>query len=155
MGSALSGFATIGMGQAKAGAEGRAAYEDAQDEQRVLSYNLLAAGDAGRLAVQKIRMSGSQLIAQQKVGYAASGVAIDTGTPAAVMASQRALVELDALTAENNAARQAWGYKLQREQSKRNLQRTLEGKNREVIGSALSGAGQVFESTGSGYGGGG
>lgn len=155
MGSALSGIATIAMGQVNASAKAQAAAQDAEDEQRVLSYNALTAGDKGRLDASKTRMGGTQLIAQQKVGYANSGVAIDSGTPASVMADQAAVNELDAKTVENNAAREVWGYRLQREQSKKNLQRKYDEYNREAIGSVLSGSGQMMGSGGMGGGGGG
>lgn len=154
MGSALSGFAQIGMGQMSATAKARGASDDSADEQRVLTYNAIQAGDAGRIEEGKIRMAGSQLIARQKVAYAASGVALDTGTPASVMASQAGLTELDAQTAANNAARRVWGYKMQREQSEKNKDRKIDEAGRETIGSALGGAGQVIGGAG-GIGGGG
>lgn len=154
MGSALSGIATIAMGQVNATAKARAAAEDAEDEQRALAFNAITAGDKGRLEAGKVRMAGSQLIGRQKTGYATSGVALDVGTPASVMESTAGLAELDAQTAENNAAREVWGYRLQREQSKKNLQRKYDEANREVIGSALSGSGQIMGGGGLGGGGG-
>jgi hypothetical protein len=152
MGSALSGFAQIGMGQLEAGSKAQAASDDAADEQRVLTYNAIQAGEKGRLEEGKLRMAGTQLLAAQKVGYANSGVAVDSGTPLAVMESQAALNELDATTAQNNAARAVWGYKMQREQSKKNKDRKVDASGRDAIGSALSGSGQII---GSSFGGGG
>jgi hypothetical protein len=153
MGSALSGIATIATGQAKASADAQAATQDQQDEERVLRYNALQAGEKGRFEAGKLRMSGAMLAAKQKVAYAASGVDSTVGTAASVQANTAALTELDAMTAENNAAREVWGYKLQVQQSKKNLQRKYEQYNREAIGSALSGAGQIIGGAG-GVGGG-
>lgn len=155
MGSALSGIATIAMGQMNASAKAQAATEDAQEEQRMLAYNAQRAGERGRAEAGRIRSSGAQLVEQQKVAYAASGVALDTGTPASVMASSAGLSEKDALTAENDAAAEVWGYRMQSAQSKKNLQRAYDAANREVIGSALSGSGQIIGSGGMGGGGGG
>lgn len=73
-----------------------------------------AAADALRRGAQKagaIRMQGSQLEGAQQVAYAASGVDPSVGTPLDVMSASRMFSELDALTAENNAAREAWGYR--------------------------------------------
>jgi hypothetical protein len=144
MGSALSGLATIGMGQWEASAKGQAAAQDAAQEQRILSYNAQVAQEQGTREAGKVRSAGSQLIARQRVAYANSGVDTSSGTPLSVMADTRMLSELDAQTAANNAAREVWGYKMQVEQSKKNLQRTYEGLNRGVVGSILSGTGQIL-----------
>jgi hypothetical protein len=155
MGSILSGAGTIATGQMAATAKAWNAAQDSQDEQKALSYSALSAQDKGRLDAGKIRMAGSQLVAKQKVAYANSGVAIDSGTPAAVMESTQGLSELDAQTAENNAAREVWGYRMQQEQSKKNMQRKIDEANREAIGSALTGAGQIVGGAGNLSGGGG
>lgn len=46
----------------------------------------------------------------QAAAYGASGLDTSQGSPAAVMANDRALSALDAITIKNNAAREAWGY---------------------------------------------
>lgn len=155
MGSALSGIATIAMGQLKATADARAANEDFDEEQKVLAFNALSARDKGRVDAGKVRMAGTQLAARQKVAYAASGVETTSGTAAAVQADTVGLAEVDAETVENNAAREVFGFQLQSEQSKRNRIRKLQAAERDAIGSALSGAGQIVGSGGIGGGGGG
>lgn len=64
------------------------------------------AEEAGRQRVQ-----GAQLVARQKVAYANSGVDSSVGTAAAVQSSTQQLSEVDAKTIENNATREAWGYR--------------------------------------------
>lgn len=152
MGSALSGLATIGMSQLEASADAQAATEDHQDEQRVLAFNAQRADQRGRFEGQKIRQQTSQVIGKQKVAYANSGVATDTGTPLSVMADTRLTGEVDAEQAENNAALEAWGYRLERKQSDKNLQRKYDAANRKAIGGALSGSGQIIGGAG-GFGG--
>ena len=56
-------------------------------------------------------MAGTQLAARQHLAYANSGVDATVGTPAQVQSQTAAMSELDALTVENNALREAWGYK--------------------------------------------
>lgn len=82
-------------------------------------FNQSTATAAGRDAVARgnqaaavARMRASSLIGEQQVAYAASGVDIGVGTPAATMAQTRMLSELDAQTIHNNAAREAWGYEV-------------------------------------------
>jgi hypothetical protein len=155
MGSALSGIATIAMGQMNASAKGQAAQEDYNDAIKALDYNAARTSQKGTLEAGNIRMAGSRLIAKQKVAYANSGVESTTGTAAAVQADTRGQVELDAQTEANNAAAEVFGFKMQKEYAKKNLQRSLDSANREAIGSALSGAGQIIGSGGmGGFGGG-
>lgn len=71
-------------------------------------------GDAyrrGALAAGQQRMRGSALLAKQRMAYANSGVNAYSGTPADVAAGSVLFNELDALTIENNAAREALGHK--------------------------------------------
>lgn len=79
----------------------------------------LAAVDARARGAQEAglaRMAGSKLVAEQHVAYATSGVDATVGTPAQVMADTKAMAELEALTIKNNAAREAWGYEVKRDQ---------------------------------------
>ena len=96
------------------------------------------ARDAGAL-----RMAGSQVAARQMVAFANSGVDATVGTAANVQAGTKANAELEALTTENNAAREAFGYKKHgldfQAQAGINASRT----NREIAGTILGTAGTV------------
>lgn len=96
-----------------------------------------ASRDAGA-----VRSAGSQVAAQQFVAFTNSGVDASVGTAANVIASTDAQSELAALTVENNAAREAWGYKKHgiafQTQAGINSART----NREIAGTALGALGQ-------------
>lgn len=73
-----------------------------------------AATDAlrrGSIAAGRARMQGSALVAKQRVAFANSGVNPYSGTAANTAASSYVFNEFDALTIENNAAREALGYK--------------------------------------------
>jgi hypothetical protein len=65
----------------------------------------------GGIAEGQRRMQGSQLLAKQRVAYANSGIEATVGTPADVAASTSLFNEFDAMTIQNNAAREALGHK--------------------------------------------
>lgn len=66
------------------------------------------AAEAGRL-----RSEGSQLVSEQKVALASSGVDISTGSAPNLFASTRAQSEQDVQTARSNAAMEAWGHRVE------------------------------------------
>lgn len=126
-------------------------YQENEAKQKELAANKQlaeqAAADAlarGNQDAGRARMQGSQLIERQKVGYAASGVDATAGTPLQVMAGTRLMSELDARTLENNAAREAWGYKQHglAYQQQAALERQRYG-NRQA-GTVLGGIGQAI-----------
>lgn len=112
----------------------------------------LAATDAtsrGMSEAGKQRMAGSQLVAKQFVGYANSGVDPTQGTAARTQEWTRAVSELDAQTLQNNAAREAWGFK-----TKANEMRTEEVNERRRSenrrwGTVLGGVGRLAGQFGS------
>jgi hypothetical protein len=112
-----------------------------------------AAGDAllrGNQQAGRTRVKGTQLIGQQDVAYANSGVDPTQGSAAQTMANTSALTELDAQTQQNNAAREAWGFgkvadKYNRMQGYENTNYTY-----KQIGTFLNGVGSMFG--GSGFG---
>jgi hypothetical protein len=59
-----------------------------------------------------IRRKATETVATQRNIYAASGVDQTRGTPVDVQAASAGMGELDARMASNNAAREAWGYRM-------------------------------------------
>jgi len=109
----MGGASLLGTGVGVAGAtqEGKFAEAQARERERLAR---MAAADALQRGAQdagRSRMETGQLVAEQRVAYAASGVDPTVGTPADVIADTRALGELEARILENNAAREAWGLK--------------------------------------------
>lgn len=89
----------------------------------------------GALAAGLQRMKGSQVVARQRVGYAASGVDSTVGTPADVASGTEAFNEFDALTIENNAAREALGHKRtvqQLDQKQKQFNRDADAKDLSI-----------------------
>lgn len=96
-----------------------------EDQARLVDSASVGARRRGALAAGQVRMAGSQAIAGQRTAAGASGVAVDSGVVRNLAADSRLLSELDALTLENNAAREAWGMEVEAERL-----RTQAGFNR-------------------------
>jgi hypothetical protein len=62
---------------------------------------------------QRFRTQIKQQIGTARASYASQNVDVGVGTPVDVQASIAYMGELDALTIRNNAAREAWGYKVE------------------------------------------
>lgn len=95
-------------------AEGDATDAKIAEDQQNQRLSEARADDAlarGAYQAGAIRMRAGQIMAQQRAGYAASGVDANVGSAADVQASARMIGELDAKTALNNAYRQAWGFR--------------------------------------------
>jgi hypothetical protein len=86
-------------------------YEQMRRARLGADMNAVDALQQGGIAAGQQRMRGSQVIGAQKAAYAASGVDVSSGTPAEQQASTALTAELNAQNAENNAVRQALGYR--------------------------------------------
>lgn len=78
-------------------------------------YAEIRAQDAierGRIEEQQHRLRVSQIQGQQRVGFGAGGVQVNTGSPLAVVSDTAALGELDALTIRTNADRESFEHKV-------------------------------------------
>lgn len=108
---------------------------------------LLAAADAvhrGDIAEQNARTRTRLLIAQQRAGYAASGVEVGSGSPLATTADTAMFGELDALTIKNNAQQEAWGYLAQSEDFKRKSQLIKAAAKNNTGSTLLTGGSQAL-----------
>lgn len=140
---------------------GKLANEAAQEEAKIIDYNASIAdqqaADAltrGQEAEQRARARTRSVIGSQRAGFAAQGVDVGTGSAADVQADAAFLGELDALTEQTNAAREAWGYKVQATdlRNRANVTRKT-GVNQEraagaaALGTAIGGAANVIGGT--------
>lgn len=127
---AAAGTATSAYGQIRAGRAAKRAGEaqrDAAESQAELAeYNAAVAElqaqdaiDRGAEDEQRFRSQVRLLIGEQRAGQAASNVDVGFGSTVDVQADAAFLGELDALQLRNNAAREAWGYKVQGEDLRR------------------------------------
>ena len=106
--------------------------------------NIALAGEAGSDALIRgkqeasaLRTGASSVAAEQFVAFSNSGIDASTGTAADVQASTKARGELEALTVENNAAREAWGYKKHGLAFQTQAGINSSRRNREVAGTVL------------------
>lgn len=74
----------------------------------------------------------NNMLSDQRVAYAAQNVDITFGTPADVQKETRLKGALDVLTIKNNAWREAWGYKVEANNS------TYQGKFAAITGEGQS-----------------
>jgi hypothetical protein len=117
--SAVSAGKTILDASAQRG-QGRAAMQEAAYQSKVYGINAdLAdqqAEDAvarGHEASLRLRTQASGLMGQQKTMYASSGVDPTVGSAGTTVAETRAMSEMDRITIQNNALREAYGYRMQ------------------------------------------
>lgn len=115
-----------------------------------------AASDALRRGVGEAgeyRAAGGQVASSQFVAFTNSGVDATVGTAANVIGATRAKAELEALTIENNAAREAWGYKKHGIAFQTQAGLNSSRRNREIAGTVLGSVGNgmsAFSKTGFG-----
>jgi hypothetical protein len=127
------------MGGLIGGAIGAVAANQAakqQIQQGILNdraYQLSAADatERGNQEAGKASLKSGQLMGDARTALASSGVDSQSGSGLQALADTRAYSKLDQLTIQNNAAREAWGYKLKGyqalEQGKADATNTLVG----------------------------
>lgn len=114
----------LSAGSKVAGAAGayKSAGEEAAFNSGIARINrklaLQSADDAiiqGQQKESMKRVDTARLVGQQRTGFAASGVVVDSGSAASVVEESIALGELDAQIIRNNAERTAFGFELEAE----------------------------------------
>jgi hypothetical protein len=130
LGAALGGTALSVVGQVKAGnaakRAGEAQQRAANSQADLADYNAAVAEVQAQDAIargaedeSRFRQGVRTLIGSQRAGFAAGNVDVGFGSAVDVQADAAMLGELDALTIRTNAAREAWGYKVQAEDLRR------------------------------------
>jgi hypothetical protein len=130
----------------------RAGMDEAHVQQFNARVSEQAAVDAlyrGEHTANVVRSQGGQLIGRQRTEYASSGVDAGTGSALDVQIATAGLTELDAQTARSNAAREAWGYRIQAANARARASAAEAAGQYGYVGSILGGAGAVAGSSGS------
>lgn len=110
----LNAFSSIASSFMQANAlKQQAAYQQQQlnFKAQVADIQAQAATDEGEHEAEQVERQGQQVVGAQRVSAAAGGVDVNSGSALETQQSTTTMSALDALTARNNAARQAWGYK--------------------------------------------
>lgn len=97
----------------------------------------------GAYDAMQVQAEGSAFAESQAAAYRAGNVETTSGTPAAVIASTRALSAYDEDMIRANAARQARGYERAANEAGRQAGEVREARNWGVVGGAIALAGQV------------
>jgi hypothetical protein len=85
----------------------------AQANARIAAANAQYEREVGDIRVQRAGLEGGQTLGTMKVGQAASGLQIGTGSAALARTSQIAGIQSNEATIQSDAARKAYGYEVQ------------------------------------------
>ncbi|OPA84276.1 hypothetical protein BFW86_24340 [Pseudomonas fluorescens] len=102
--------------------------------------------NAGNTSADWQRVRAGQAVGTQRSVQAANGIDVNSGSAAQLQDDTAMLGELDALTIQNNAARQAFGYREQAKQDFLNANQSVKNGNTAAMGSILGGIGGAFGS---------
>jgi hypothetical protein len=143
--------------------QGQAQKAQADQQAAELRQNALYLNNAARDAERRgaiesdwQRVSTQAAIGSQRVAQAGSGGVVDQDSYGIMTQDTAQLGELDALTISNNAAREAYGYKVQASSLTTNAANLQSQAKRGMMTSILGGAAQGFGAGGgfSAFGGG-
>jgi hypothetical protein len=146
IGMALAGTATSIYGQVKAGKaakkEGELQQQAAESQAHLSDYNAAVADlqakdseERGAIEANRFRARTRALVGEERTGFAAGNVDVGFGSAVDVQADAAFLGELDALTVRTNAAREAWGYRVEAtDQRNRGEIQRKEGANAAAAG---------------------
>lgn len=101
---------------------------------------------AGDTAADWQRVRTGQAVGTQRAAQAANGIDVNTGSAAQLQDDTSMIGELDALTIQNNAAREAYGYRVQANQDLQNARQARTNARTAATGSILGGFGKAFGS---------
>lgn len=127
------------------GAQAEAKQQEAFARQNAL-LSRRAAADAvqrGEAEAGKAQAEGSRAIAQARASLGASGLEMTSGSALDALATTRLNTELDAQTLRANAAREAWGYKV--EAHNQDMQAEVAGRRADqaILSTILTGGVQA------------
>jgi hypothetical protein len=114
-GMALNAFSSIASSIFQSNAlqmQAKYASQQLNFKAQIAQVQAQGALDEGEHQAEQIERSGQQQVGAERTSEAAGGVNVNAGSAAATQSSTQAMTALDALTARNNAARQAWGYEV-------------------------------------------
>lgn len=85
----------------------------AANNQKASEWQAQDALQRGNAAADMARRKGSQTIGSQRAAMAAAGLDISSGSALSILEDTEYFNQLDQVTIKDNAAREAWGYKVQ------------------------------------------
>lgn len=119
-------------------------FEQAKKNRALAEASAADAMLRGEQEASRYRTRGTQVIGEQRAAAGASGIDVSTGSISEMAADTRMFSELDAQTARNNAAREAWGYQVQADEYAEQARMAIRRRNFGLAGNILGGAGDVI-----------
>lgn len=141
LGLVAGGAAVSAVGQVKAGNAARRLGDFNAQVAELQATDALARGQAEE---SQFRQSVRGLIGQQRTGFAGQNVDVGSGSAADVQADAAFLGELDALTIRNNAAREAWGYRVDAQNARLGGQMQQSAARWGAAGTILGASGSIL-----------
>jgi hypothetical protein len=154
----MSAASTImgAVGQANAGAASaaQANYQAqlARNNQQIAEWNAQRALQQGQVAEQQQRFKTSQVIGSQRAALASQGGDVNSGSPLDIVGDSARAGEFDAQTIRNNAAMQAYGFRVQAanagaqsELYRQSAANTMDALPFSIGSSLLGGASSLFD----------
>lgn len=156
MGAVVGAVTTGASLFAQSAADAAAGAAKSTEYQRAMRAARLQEVDAlvqGARDVGVLRAQGTLLEGQQALGQAAGNIDTTTGTAADVQVASRAMAELDASTARNNARRKALGFKQVQQQLTDAARAEAASQQARDVGRAMQGVSAIASVGGSSWGG--
>ena len=100
---------------------------------------------AAQVEEDRRRQQTRAMLASQRTTFAANGVDMSTGTPLEILGDTAAIGEQDALTIRANAARQAWGYQVEANNSLNQGRMAVAGAKNNATATYLTTAGNMTQ----------
>jgi hypothetical protein len=145
----VAGLVLSAAGAAYSVDAGNKAAEAQEDQSKENAKAAEASGRNVTLSAQveedRRRQQTRQMLASQRTTFAANGVDMSTGTPLEILGDTAAIGEQDALTIRANAARQAWGYSVEANNSLNQGRMAVVGAKNNAIGTYLTTAGSMAQ----------
>lgn len=85
----------------------------AENNQKAAEWQAQDAVQRGNAAADQARRKGTQTLGSQRAAMAAAGLDISTGSALSILEDTDYFNQVDQATIRDNAAREAWGYKVQ------------------------------------------
>lgn len=151
LGAAGAGISAIGAITGGIAARNAANYQAtvARNNQTIALQNAARAEQAGNVQAEAQGRKGAAQVAGIKVGQAASGVNVNTGSAVDVQAGQREINQLDTETVLNNAELHSYGYRSQASNFDAESKLDEAKANNAVPAAALSATGSLLSSASS------
>ena len=153
--AAVAGAAIGGVSAANAAdAQQKSAEFNAEvqaNNAKIAAQQRSAALQQGQQQAQQAEMQQAQLHAQQVAAISANGVDLNSGSATDLLATTKFLGNQDVATIQNNAARQAWGYSIDSQNSSNQslLNSWQASRSDPTTAGVMSGVGSLLSSASS------